>query len=144
MIGPACRHEHDVQRAAMAGRWTNDLRRHVAACATCGDVARITAVLSGDATASPRRVSPSILWAKARHARRRRAEALASRILVSGQVCSGVIGLVVLAYAGTAVDGWSTFGASLGKALPVPELLGGIALLAMMGAATARLITRQS
>jgi hypothetical protein len=144
VIGRSCRHEREVQQACQSGRWTNDLRRHVAACQSCRGVEHIAALLSSQDAPATGRVAPSILWAKARHRRRARAEALASRILVGGQFVTGVVAVAVLAYLGTAIDGWVNFEASFGRLLPASGVLGGIGLLAVLGVATARLIARES
>jgi len=144
MIGGACRLQPEIRQAATSSRWTNELRDHAATCAACREVAMVTAALSGDATMAPRRLAPSILWAKARFLRRRRAETLASRILVAIQIGSGLVAVVVLAYAATVLDGWSVFGSTLSRALTPPVLLVGAGLVTLIGVATARFLRRES
>jgi hypothetical protein len=135
MTRRACDRQRDVQQAAASGRWTDELRGHAASCESCREVALVTSALSGDATAAPRRVAPSILWAKARFARRRRAETVASNILIGSQVAIGAIGLGVVAYFGARLEPWSAIGAS-------STLLGGAALLVAGGLVTFRWISR--
>ena len=90
MMARGCPQESTVQRAAASGRWTQELRAHASSCEACRDVMTVTSLLSGDAPVVPRRISPGILFARARHERRRRAETLASRILLGGQLLEDV------------------------------------------------------
>ena len=136
-----CSRQSDVRDAAASGRWTHELREHAAACASCHEVAVVTLALSGDTTTAPRRVAPSILWAKARFARRRRAETVASRILAGSQVAIGIVGIVVVvAYVAARIDTWSALGGSQWS----PALLGGAGLLVAGGLATLRWIGRRA
>jgi len=144
MKAATCRLEQETRQASASGRWSHELRDHLSACASCREVAMVTAVLSGDAAVAPRRFAPSILWAKARFLRRRRAETLASRILVAIQVGSGLVAVVMLAYAATVLDGWSVFGSALSRALTPALLLAGAGLVTLIGVATARLLRRES
>lgn len=140
-----CANEAVVQRAAASGRWTPDLRQHVTSCAACRDVFLVTRALSGaEPAAPPRRISPAILWAKARQARRRRAEAMASRILVGGQVATAVLGLSMLAYLGAEVGAWRVLALAF-DALPIPAggLLALLLTAGLAGLAT-RFLTRDS
>jgi len=143
-ITRSCRRELEVQQASKSGRWTHELRAHASACEACRQVALVTEALAGDSTTVPRRIAPSIVWAKARHARARRAETLASQILVGAQLALGVAGLVALAYAGMLATGWPALGAAFGRSEHLPILLAGAGFLAVVGVATARLLTRES
>lgn len=133
-----CDREHDVQQAAATGRWTTELRGHAAACRSCREIALVTSALLGDTTTAPRRISPAILWAKARHARRRRGETIASRILIGSQVAIGVIGLGVAVYFGVQPETWSAVGADRVS----PTLVGSAALVTLASLATFRWLTR--
>ncbi len=133
MIGRACRHEHDVQQAAASGRWTAELRRHADDCVTCREIIFITSSLADDAPVAPRRLSPAILWAKAQHTRRRRAETTAARIIIWGQVATGIAGVGVLAYFGASAQLWAGLGAS-GNAW------GGVPIFWVIGAAAAVMV----
>ena len=138
MTARSCGRLREMQQAAASGQWTDELRGHAATCAACHEVAVVTSALSGDVAAAPRRVSPSILWAKARFARRLRAETVASTILIGSQVAIGAIGLGVVAYAGARFDAWS----SLSAGSWAPLVLGGAGLLVAGGILTLRWITR--
>ncbi len=135
-----CARQTDVRHAAASGRWTQALREHAAGCASCRDVAFVTAALSGDRTAAPRRVAPSILWAKARFARRRRAETLASQILVGSQIAIGIVGIAAVAYISVRLDGWSSLAASSWGVV----FLAGAALLLAGSLATLRWVSRDT
>ena len=115
MTGRACLRERDVRQASSSGRWTADLRAHAHDCASCRETMVVASALAGDIAVPPRRMSPSILWAKARHARRRRAETAASRILVGTQVAFGLIGLALIAYAAGQIGAWSLVADSIGS-----------------------------
>ena len=82
--------------------------------------------------------APGILWAKARHRRRERAETLASRILTGGQIAIGVAGTGVVAYLGARLDFWAWL-----EVHPWgPMFLGVTGLLFVGGLAALRRITR--
>jgi hypothetical protein len=138
MSGWSCRHEREVQQAASSGRWTSALREHASTCPSCREVATVTASLQGEAARVPHRVAPGILWAKARHRRRERAETLASRILTGGQIAIGVAGTGVVAYLGARLDLWAWL-----EVHPWgPMFLGVTGLLFVGGLAALRRITR--
>jgi di/tricarboxylate transporter len=140
MRARTCGRQLDVQRAAASGRWTDELRSHATTCASCREIVLVTSALAGDPTAAPRRVSPSILWAKARFARRRKAETVASNILMGSQAAIAVIGLGAVAYVGARLDAWSAIGASPWGTV----LLGGAGLLVAGGLVTLRWIGRRA
>lgn len=145
MIRHACRHEHEVQQAAASGRWTAELRRHADGCVTCREIVFITSSLAGDAPVAPRRLSPAILWAKARHARRRRAETTAARIIIWGQMITGIVGVGVLAYFGASAEFWAGLGTSgnTSGGVPVSWMIGAAAAVAAVSLVTLRWVTRE-
>jgi len=140
MITRACPHEHQVQAAAASGRWTAELRRHADGCGVCREILVITSSLAGDPPVAPRRLSPAILWAKARHARRRRAETTAARIIISGQLATGVAGIGVVAYFAARAEIWA---AAASGSLPVSWMLAGAAGVTLVSLVTLRCVTRQ-
>jgi hypothetical protein len=104
MIGRGCAQEDAIRRAATSGRWTPALQSHVETCRACAEVRTIAAMLGGAPAAPPPRLNAQMIWQRARHARRLRAEAMASRIMTIGQLGCGAIGLVVLAYVGARAE----------------------------------------
>jgi hypothetical protein len=103
----------------------------------------VTALLSRDEPVVPRRSSPAILFARARHERRRRAETMASRILVGGQVVTGAVGLAVLVWLGAELDAWRPVAAALGGGQAAALVAGGAALTAGL-LASARWLSRHT
>ena len=135
-----CDRERDVQQAAATGRWTAELRSHAGGCQTCRETALVVTALGGDVVPAPRRFSPAILWAKARHARRRRAETVASRIIIGSQLAIGAIGLAAMVYFGVQPGTWSSWGLDRLS----PSLVGGATLVALASLVTFRWLTRNS
>lgn len=97
MIGRGCPRERETQQAAATGRWTAELRGHVALCASCPQIARVTEALAAPLASPPASVDPLALLAGARQFRRLRAEARVSRILTGAQlgVCAVALGGMV-------------------------------------------------
>lgn len=91
-----CRLEDDVRVAVSTDAWTAALRTHAASCASCADVALVTAVLQD------RRPSPivtrdaSVIWICARHARRLVLEARLSFAMMTVSTIAATIALAVL------------------------------------------------
>lgn len=142
MMGWSCRRERETQQAASSGRWEPALRQHASTCPSCREVAALTAALQGETARAPHRVAPGILWAKARHRRRERAETLAARILTGGQIAIGVAGTGVVAYLGARLDLWNWL--ELEVHSWGPALLGVAALFVAGGFAVLRWITRDA
>ena len=130
MIGRGCAHEDTVRQAATSGRWTPALVSHVESCRACGEVRTIAAMLGGAPAGPPPRANAQMIWQRARHARRLRAEEVASRIMTVGQLGCGVIGLVVLAYLGWRAEFWPVLQTASAVTETLPWLAGAIALTA--------------
>ena len=112
-----CRLGRDVQQAAISGRWATALREHVEGCRSCREIASVTATLAAAPVPPPSTVRPAVLWIRAKHARRLRAEAMVSRIITAGQIGAGVVGLGLLLFAAGQIETWS----SLASVAPVFE-----------------------
>ena len=144
MIGRGCAHEDAVRQAATSGRWTPALESHAATCLTCREIRMIAAMLGAAPAGAPSRVNPHMVWQRARHARRLRAEEVASRIMTIGQLGCGVIALVVLAYFGSRTEFWPSLQASGATAAGLPWLVGAVLLTAGSMLAMFRWLSRSS
>jgi len=93
----SCRHEHDVQAAAMSGRWPAPVAQHARDCASCRDMKRVVEALQAPIAPAPRAVDASALWACGRHARRISTEARISTIVAVAQIGSvaGVLSVLI-------------------------------------------------
>jgi hypothetical protein len=96
----SCRREPEIGDARVSGRWTADLRQHVSTCAVCREVSRVgTALAAMPHVQAPAAVNPSLLWERARQARRLRAEAQISRIVTATQTATAAgvgIGAIIV------------------------------------------------
>jgi len=124
-----CRRGREVQKAADAGRWTTELREHVTGCRTCREISLVVTTLASAPVRRPAMPNPAVLWARARHARRLRAEAMVSRIITTGQIVAGVIALAVLLALAGQVETWP----GLSSAVEYGALTFGVAGLAAAG-----------
>jgi hypothetical protein len=92
----SCPHELDVQQAAASGRWPAALDAHSRDCGACADVRLVTSTFASVPPAAAPRVTPdpALLFARARQARRLRAEARISLVSTASQIAvlAGVLG----------------------------------------------------
>jgi hypothetical protein len=93
-----CPREQEMRQAVTAGSVTPALRQHAAGCQPCLAAWLSSAVHA--APAPPPAIDPALLWERARRARRLRAEAQMSRILMGAQAVTGVLILAVLIFFG--------------------------------------------
>jgi len=87
MIAPNCRHEDDVRRAVVSGRWPADLESHTDGCDVCREVRLVASALNASFTPAqpPRDVEPRAIFICARHVRRINVESKISFILTAVQ-----------------------------------------------------------
>jgi len=130
MIGRTCAREDAVRLAATSGRWTPALQSHADGCRTCGEVRTLASMLGAAPAGPPSRLNAKMIWQRARHARRRRAEEMASRIMTIGQIGSGAIGLVLLAYFASRAEFWPAMQSAGATTAVLPWLAGAVALTA--------------
>jgi hypothetical protein len=124
-----CRRGREAQKAADTGRWTTELREHVTGCPTCREISLVVTALASAHVRRPAMPDPAVLWARARHARRLRAEAMVSRIITTGQIGAGVVALAVLLALAGQVETWP----GLWSAVEYGALTFGVAGLAAAG-----------
>ncbi|HET9371338.1 MAG TPA: hypothetical protein VFO19_13860 [Vicinamibacterales bacterium] len=145
MIRRGCAHEDAVRQASVTGRWTPVLQSHADRCRTCGEVRTIAAVLGTARVGPPPRANAQMIWQRARHARRLRAEEVASRIITIGQLVCGIVGLVLLAYWGWRAEFWPTMqSATVAATSTLPWLAGAVLLTAGSMLAMFRWMSRSS
>lgn len=107
MIGRGCRFEQQTSQAARTGRWIEALRAHAGGCPTCRQVVLVTRALASQTREVPAKPpDPHLIWARAGHRRRLRAEALASRIVTGAQVAAGIVLLAGLLFVATRIEAW--------------------------------------
>ena len=105
----------------------------------------IAAVLGTAPAGPPPRANAQMIWQRARHARRLRAEEVASRIITIGQLVCGIVGLVLLAYLGWRAEFWPTMqSATVAATSTLPWLAGAVLLTAGSMLAMFRWMSRTS
>jgi hypothetical protein len=135
-----CARESDVMAAAASNRWPEGLRAHVLDCRHCNDVALAVSALRHPVSAPAHKLDPGVLWMRARFARRQRAEAQVSRLLLGAQIAVGTVVAGALIAVGRQVAWWNT---PTDAAIPASlAAVVGVVMLAAIGAAS--LLSRES
>lgn len=136
----SCAHASEVRTAAVCGRWTDELRAHAASCRHCGDVALIASTLGGPSSVPTASVNPGVLWMRARFARRQRAEAQVSRLIMGAQIAMGSILAGAFVAIGRQMAWWRL---PADTTMPA-SLVAVVGVLMLAAVAAANLISRES
>ena len=93
-----CVREADVIDAVTTGRWDDDLRTHVAACALCADLAEVTHALQQEQASAMREVrvpASGLVWWRMELRARHEATRTAARPIAYAQAIAAACGLVL-------------------------------------------------
>ena len=128
-----CEHESEVIRALTNSAWSEELRRHAAACAECGQALRVAEALQAEVRCAESECTlPDAHWVLERARRRAREMAVArmSRMLMAARI-------VAVGYA-AAVVCWVARGYAESQVREVASAMhGGASGFALLGAAAA-------
>jgi hypothetical protein len=103
-----CAHDATTRMAAATGRWSETARAHAQSCRSCREVALVVTALAAPAEVERSATGdPGRLWVQGRVARRVRAEAQVSRVVLGVHVSIGLALAVLLAYAAVRLQFWT-------------------------------------